>query len=183
MKKMIKVGDAVEVLDEAISGKVKFIDHNLISIETTDGFIMDFTEEQLILKPKKPLSIKQEDLLENLKAKRIKKENPKKSVKPSKKGTAPPMEVDLHIHNLVNSVKGMSNFDMLNIQLDTARSQIEFAIRKRIPKVVFIHGVGEGVLKTELETVLSRYDNLKFYEADFKKYGFGATEVYIFQNA
>ncbi len=180
---MIKIGDEVEVLDEAISGKVKAINQNQISIETADGFIMNFTEEQLILKPKEPLSIQQEDLLENLKAKRIKKKNTKKAVKPSKKGTAPPMEVDLHIHNLVNSVKGMSNFDMLNIQLDTARSQIEFAIRKRIPKIVFIHGVGEGVLKTELETVLSRYDNLKFYEADFKKYGFGATEVYIFQNA
>jgi hypothetical protein len=28
--------------------------------------------------------------------------------------------------------------------------------------------------------MLRGYDNLKFYPADFKKYGYGATEVYIF---
>jgi dsDNA-specific endonuclease/ATPase MutS2 len=71
---------------------------------------------------------------------------------------------------------------MLNIQLDTAKNQLEFAIKKRIQKIVFIHGVGEGVLRTELETMLGRYDNLKFYDADYRQYGVGATEVYIFQN-
>ena len=93
------------------------------------------------------------------------------------------MEVDLHIHHLTNSTKNMSNFEMLNLQLDTARSQLEFAIRKRIQKVVFIHGVGQGVLKAELETLLSRYNNVNFYEASFSEYGAGATEVYIYQNS
>jgi hypothetical protein len=48
---------------------------------------------------------------------------------------------------------------------------------------VFIHGVGEGVLKLELEYLFGRYNNVKFYDADYKKYGLGATEVYIYQNA
>jgi dsDNA-specific endonuclease/ATPase MutS2 len=93
------------------------------------------------------------------------------------------MEVDLHIEKLVNSYRGMSNFDILNIQLETAKRQINFAISKRIPKIVFIHGVGEGVLKAELDYLLGRYDNLKFYDANFQKYGLGATEVYIYQNS
>ena len=76
----------------------------------------------------------------------------------------------------------MSNHDMLTLQLDTAKRQLDFAIRKRIQKVVFIHGVGEGVLKLELEYLFSRYDNVKFYDADYQKYGLGATEVYIYQN-
>ena len=59
---------------------------------------------------------------------------------------------------------------------------MDFAIRKRIQKLVFIHGVGEGVLKSELDFLLGRYDNLKFYDADYQKYGVGATEVYFFQN-
>ena len=92
------------------------------------------------------------------------------------------MEVDLHIHQLTNSTKHMSNHDMLTLQLDTAKRQLDFAIRKRIQKVVFIHGVGEGVLKLELEYLFSRYDNVKFYDADYQKYGLGATEVYIYQN-
>lgn len=76
----------------------------------------------------------------------------------------------------------MSNYDILTLQIDTAKHQLEFAMRKRIQKIVFIHGVGEGVLKAELDFLLGRYDNLKFYDADYQKYGVGATEVYFFQN-
>ena len=71
---------------------------------------------------------------------------------------------------------------MLNLQLETAKRQLEFAMRKRIQKVVFIHGVGEGVLKEELKYLFNRYDNVSFYDAEYKKYGLGATEVYIYQN-
>ena len=92
------------------------------------------------------------------------------------------MEVDLHIKQFVKTSRGMTNFDMLNLQLDTARGQLEFAIRERMPKMVFIHGVGEGVLKQELHTVLRRYNNVTFYDADYREFGLGATEVKIFQN-
>jgi hypothetical protein len=47
--------------------------------------------------------------------------------------------------------------------------------------MVFIHGVGAGVLKSELEFMFNRYEGLKFYEADYQKYGQGAMEVYLFQ--
>ena len=73
-------------------------------------------------------------------------------------------------------------FEILNLQLDIAKRQLEFAIKKRISIVVFIHGVGKGVLRQELETLLRRYDNVTFYDADYKTYGLGATEVRLFQN-
>jgi DNA-nicking Smr family endonuclease len=92
------------------------------------------------------------------------------------------MEVDLHIHQLTTKSRGMSNYDMLNLQLETAKRQLEFAMSKRIQKVVFIHGVGAGVLKEELKYLFGRYENVKYYEADYQKYGLGATEVYIYQN-
>jgi DNA-nicking Smr family endonuclease len=116
--------------------------------------------------------------------KRIKEDSRqrKKNVAKVKERNAPKLEVDLHIHQLVPSTKGMSNFDMLNIQLETAKRQLEFAMKKRIQKVVFIHGKGAGVLQEELKYLFGRYDNLKYYDADYRKYGLGATEVYIFQN-
>ncbi|HZJ19117.1 MAG TPA: Smr/MutS family protein, partial [Pricia sp.] len=80
-----------------------------------------------------------------------------------------------------NSTRGMSNYEMLNLQLETAKRQLEFAIKKRIQKVVFIHGVGEGVLKEELNYLFRRYENVKYYDAEYQKYGLGATEVYIYQ--
>ena len=94
----------------------------------------------------------------------------------------PPMEVDLHIHQLIPDCSQLGNHEKLNIQLETVKKRLDFAFRKKIQRVVFIHGVGEGVLKEELKYLLKRYDNLDFYDADFQKYGVGATEVYIYQN-
>ena len=76
----------------------------------------------------------------------------------------------------------MDNFEMLSLQLETAKRKIEYAISKRISKIIFIHGVGEGVLKSELHYLFGRYP-VRFYDASYKKYGLGATEVYIYQNS
>ena len=76
----------------------------------------------------------------------------------------------------------MSNYDILTLQTETAKRHIEFAIRNRIPKIVFIHGVGEGILKAELDFLLGRYDGIDFQDANYQKYGLGATEVYFRQN-
>jgi hypothetical protein len=54
--------------------------------------------------------------------------------------------------------------------------------KNRIPKIVFIHGVGEGVLKSELDFMLGRYENIIFQDGNYQKYGLGATEVYFKQN-
>ncbi len=182
-----KIGDTVLVLDEDLSGKVKRIEANTVFIETDDGFLLSFKPEELLkVKSKKPLNT---EFLFNTNIKAIINEK-EKSHKPkpqpklkTKDRFEPTLEVDLHIHQLVKSSRGMSNYDMLTLQLDTARRQLEFAISKRIQKVVFIHGVGEGVLRTELEYLLGRYTNVKFYDANYQKYGLGATEVYIYQNA
>ena len=91
------------------------------------------------------------------------------------------MEVDLHIQQITKSTRGMGNFDILTLQLETAKRKIEFARAKQIPRIIFIHGVGEGVLKEELDFLFKKYDSLEFYPADFQKYGWGATEVRLFQ--
>jgi hypothetical protein len=88
----------------------------------------------------------------------------------------------LHIEKLLPDTRGMTTFDILNYQMDAARGQLEFAMRKRIQRIVFIHGVGEGILKEELRTLFRRYEGLKVRDADYRKYGMGATEVYIPQS-
>ncbi|UMB54964.1 DNA mismatch repair protein MutS [Lutibacter sp. A64] len=181
-----KIGDTVAVLDDVIKGKVVAIKNNAISIESTDGFSFDFLPNELVVikesqfELSKYSDISNESLLEKMNETSNKKNVPKfKST--LKTDDAPPMEVDLHIHQLTESTRGMDNYDMLNLQIETAKHKIEYAIRNRIPKVVFIHGVGAGVLKTELDFLLKNY-HVDVYAASFKKYGLGATEVYIYQN-
>ncbi len=173
------VGDKVEVLDEAISGHVIEVSGDEITLETDDGFPMRYSSKQLV-KVGERIRVSNHEASQAKREKEIKRKKITSIPKP-KERNAPKMEVDLHIHQLVKSTKGLSNFDMLNIQLETAKRQLEFAMAKRIQKVVFIHGVGEGILKEELHYLFKRYDRLKFYDADYQKYGLGATEVYIFQ--
>ena len=90
------------------------------------------------------------------------------------------IEVDLHIHNLVDTTGGLSNADMLKLQLDTFRKEMDKAIASGAKKIVFIHGVGDGVLKNEIRRELSRkYSKYPFQDASFREYGFGATLAYL----
>jgi len=180
-----KIGDIVTVLDEDLSGIVKHVSADEITIETTDGFDLSFSPKELMKSPKSS-TLKKEAFSNALTSEIIsEKESYKKKrsvgIKP-KERKQPAMEVDLHIQQLTSSTKGMTNYDMLTLQLETAKRQLEFAIRKKIQRVVFIHGVGDGVLKLELQYLFGRYKNVKFYDANLQKYGLGATEVYIYQN-
>ena len=86
------------------------------------------------------------------------------------------VEIDLHIHQLMDDTRGLSNADMLKLQLDTFRKEMENAIATGVKKIVFIHGVGDGVLKNELRRELQRkYARYPFQDASFREYGFGAT--------
>lgn len=176
---MIEVGDIVEVLDDTLVGEVKAIRGNQATIETDDGFEMVFPLHELV--KQKNLTI---NVLELKKAIQDEKKHSKpKTRRPlNKTKKQPPMEVDLHIAELVTSSQKMTDFEMLNLQLRTAQNRLEFAIQNHIPRIVFIHGIGKGVLRAELESLLRRYEEVEFYDADYQKYGRGATEVYIYQN-
>ena len=47
-------------------------------------------------------------------------------------------------------------------------------------KIIFIHGKGDGVLRSSLERELKqRYRSCTYQDASFREYGFGATQVTI----
>jgi len=58
----------------------------------------------------------------------------------------------------------------LERHLDTART-------RRLRKLIVIHGVGEGVLRENVITLLSALEDVSFYDASYAQYGRGATEV------
>ncbi|MFY9242424.1 MAG: Smr/MutS family protein [Polaribacter sp.] len=178
----LEIGNKVAVLDDVLTGKVVNISKDEVSVETEDGMIFNFSESELV-----KIGIDQHELtkfsdINNPLLKQKTENKTKKKSHFTKDKNEVIMEVDLHIHHLTKSTRGMDNYDMLNLQLDTAKNKVEYAINKRISKIVFIHGVGEGVLKSELYSLLNKYP-VKYYDASYKKYGLGATEVYVFQNS
>ncbi|MFC4269661.1 Smr/MutS family protein [Polaribacter marinivivus] len=178
----LEIGNKVAVLDDVLKGVVTDVSDNQVIIETEDGMKFSFLATELVRidKDQHELS-KFSDINNPLLKEKTKLNSSKKSLFKKDKNEVV-LEVDLHINQLTNSTRGLDNYDMLNLQLDTAKRKVEFAINKRISKIVFIHGVGEGVLKSELLRLLNKYP-VKYYDASYKKYGLGATEVYVFQNS
>jgi len=176
-----EVGNKVAVLDDVVKGVITEIRGEQILVSTADGMIFSYTASDLV-----KIGVDQNELskysdIDNQLLTDKLREKPKSTSKFLKSKKEITLEVDLHINQLVKSTKGMDNYDMLNLQMDTARRKLEYAIQKKISKIVFIHGVGEGVLRTELQYLFQKYP-VKFYDASYQKYGLGATEVYIFQN-
>jgi hypothetical protein len=90
------------------------------------------------------------------------------------------VEIDLHIHELIEDTRGLANHEMLEIQLGRFRNELETAIANGTRRIVFIHGIGNGTLKQELRKELtSKFKKYYFQDASFKEYGYGATMVIL----
>ncbi|HNW51066.1 MAG TPA: DUF2027 domain-containing protein [Prolixibacteraceae bacterium] len=107
-------------------------------------------------------------------------ENRPEEPKKPKKRTPEIVEVDLHIHELIENSNGLTNHEILQIQMDKFQSEMKSAIEGRVNRIVFIHGVGNGVLKQEIHKKLkSTYAKYFFQDASFQEYGYGATMVIL----
>ena len=90
------------------------------------------------------------------------------------------MEIDLHIHELLDDTTGMSSGEMLEYQLDVFRKTLEEYKNRKGQKIVFIHGKGDGVLRRAiLDELKHKYKTFQSQDASFREYGFGATMVII----
>ncbi|NMA75085.1 MAG: DUF2027 domain-containing protein [Bacteroidales bacterium] len=90
------------------------------------------------------------------------------------------IEVDLHIHELLDTTQGMSNKDILEYQLKEFNAVMDEYKDKKGQRIVFIHGKGDGVLRKAIaEELKKKYKRFNVQDASFKEYGFGATMVTI----
>lgn len=97
---------------------------------------------------------------------------------PQFKLQAPEHEVDLHIEKLVEDYSSMSNSAMLRLQLERFQDALDRAMAANMHEIVFIHGAGNGVLRKEIQKILSRTPGIQFYkDAHKEKFGYGATLV------
>ncbi|HAJ98424.1 MAG TPA: hypothetical protein DCM62_00215 [Bacteroidales bacterium] len=91
-------------------------------------------------------------------------------------------EIDLHITELVETTTGLSNTDMVKIQTDYFLKCLDQAIVEKLSKMIFIHGVGNGILKNEIHRRLRNLEGIQFHDASYARYGRGATEVVFYRN-
>ncbi|QQS50849.1 MAG: DUF2027 domain-containing protein [Bacteroidota bacterium] len=139
----------------------------------------DYFNEKAVLFMKENLDMAEavKNLSKNdlLKVKQVKDPKPVPVEKPLQSEL---IEVDLHIEEITESHAGLSNSEIIEIQLARFETALETAVRSNSKRIVFIHGVGNGILKLELRKKLDRkYPQLKYQDASFKEYGYGATMV------
>ncbi|MDR1672474.1 MAG: DUF2027 domain-containing protein [Bacteroidales bacterium] len=88
-------------------------------------------------------------------------------------------EVDLHIEQLTDYPERLSAGEMLDIQTARFHVVLEGALRGNRKRIVFIHGVGNGRLRLEIRRIIDKqYPQLRYQDASFKEYGYGATLVF-----
>ena len=175
------IGKKVAVLDDVLKGVIVSLNGQVVGIKDDDGMVYEYNQNELVVIEEDQYELsKYSDINNSILNEKLKETKVTISSFKNEKNEVI-LEVDLHINQLIKSTKGMDNFEMLTLQLNTAKRKIEYAISKRISKIIFIHGVGESVLKSELHYLFGRYP-VRFYDASYKKYGLGATEVYVYQN-
>lgn len=176
---MIAVGDKVRLLDAAGEGIVRSISDDRAVVDM-DGFDLEYALHELVkvefdnlVKPTVTSLDKRAE--EKLKAIHARKQLEK--LKPARQAV---YELDLHIHELLDRFEHMTNAQILEHQMACCRRFIAEAKSKRYKKVVLIHGVGEGVLRSEVRHWLGGQVGLEFHDAPYRTYGYGATEVILY---
>lgn len=131
----------------------------------------DLTERELF--------VSAEEIEEAMKAK---KQVDRKQPQPLKKKHTDTslLEIDLHIDELIDTTVGLDAKDILEYQITKFREIMDENKNNKGQRIVFIHGKGEGVLKSAiLSDLKTRYGNMNYQDASFKEYGFGATMITI----
>lgn len=131
--------------------------------------------------PQRQVFVDKEDLQAALMGKKRQDSRPQAArvVKPQPKNG--PIEVDLHIHELLDDLTGLEASDMLRIQMEHFEKVMEENIKFKGRKIVFIHGKGEGVLRKSILSELKlKYPSCRYQDASFQEYGWGATMVTIY---
>ena len=93
---------------------------------------------------------------------------------------SPRSVVDLHIEKLTDNWKGLSNFEILSIQLTFFEKYYNLAIAHQQPNLIVIHGVGTGKLRNEIHEILKTKKEVRTFANQYHhNFGFGATEIFF----
>lgn len=129
--------------------------------------------------PGREILISQSDIQQAIQEKEATDRRPRKKVI-TKNTKNQIIEIDLHINQLLDTTAGMTNAEMLDYQLSKFHETMEQNIKRKGQKIVFIHGKGDGILKSSiLKELRNKYKRCYVQDASFQEYGYGATMVTI----
>ena len=107
-------------------------------------------------------------------------EPPHQTPKDQAKAAKPNLIVDLHIEKIVKNHHHLSGNEILNRQLQKFNETLDQAIISGQEEIIYIHGIGSGLLKNELHKRLKELPGISYVDNhNTAKFGGGATLVRI----
>lgn len=146
----IKVGQGVVLMDSNLRGRIIRLGKT-VRIELEDGLIIESAYSEFAVTDKSEI-----DSLRETKVKAT-----KTSIVPKRSAPANPdssITIDLHIEAIPGG-RNIPKGQQLQFQMETFRKVIRGHLHHKGMKITFIHGIGDGILKTairkELDEVLA----------------------------
>ena len=145
---ILKVGQSVVLMDSSLRGKIAAIGKT-VKIELEDGLLIDAAYGEFAVTSDSELNS-----LKEAKTKGLKAGSSTDAFRPAPNGN---LTVDLHIEALPGG-RNVPKGQHLHFQLATFRRIIRTNLSRKGLKITFIHGLGDGTLKSairkELDEVL-----------------------------
>ena len=163
---------------EPLKGVVNLSINKIKSVESfrkndffdEDALLLPLIDKYEIITNTKEFEIKDDFQIDNKAGKNLKRHKIESGIE----------EVDLHAEQIVENVESYDSSEILEMQLARFEMALEGAIRNKQKRIIFIHGTGAGKLKHKIRKLLDdKYSRLKYQDASFKEYGYGATLVLI----
>ena len=165
-----QLGDKILFKTESQKGIIVKINSNYkVTVLTEDGFEVLASVKDLV---KVKVDTDKAKAYGNFFLQKDSKNKSSNSFKRDKSSTI--LKIDLHIELLIDSYQYLDNFEIVQIQLNECHLKIENALNSNYQKIIIIHGIGTGSLKSEVHKLLRNY-NLRFYLSKDA----GATEVML----
>ena len=167
---MFRIGDKVLFKKDTQRGIIiNFILSDKVIVETKDGFKLSVSVKDLVKVEEGTDKASSYGVEFNMKDKIIKS---KKVTKQERRKLV--LKVDLHIESLTDNYDYMSNFEIVQIQLNKCHKYIEKALSSDCQKLIIVHGIGTGLLRDEVHKLLDNY-KLRYYLSKDA----GSTEVML----
>ena len=143
----LKVGQQVVLMDSSLRGHIVALGKR-VGIELEDGLLIEASYGEF--------AVTDNTELETLKSSKVRHKQTVPNTPRSK--TSGSLEIDLHIEAIPGG-RSVPKGQQLQFQMDTFKRVIRENLSRRGMKISFIHGVGDGILKSairkELDEVLA----------------------------
>ncbi len=124
-----------------------------------------------------PASTLKEITRSQLKKKPTAEKQPQRPPSMKERGDFNPV-LDLHLTALVDEPEAVPKDKVLALQMEHFDRFVDQALRLDVERIYIIHGLGNGILKTEIHQKLEHVPFVRKFSNDYHpKYGYGATEV------